>query len=74
MRTVETSATVSPDGILTARMPPDIAPGEHRVLVTVKEEPVSKHAASIDLPVVHVHEWPSGLSLRREDMYGDGGR
>lgn len=28
----------------------------------------------LDFPVDHVSQWPEGLSLRREDMYGDDGR
>lgn len=27
-----------------------------------------------DFPVISVGQWPEGLSLRREDMYGDDGR
>lgn len=30
--------------------------------------------AALDFPVDHVGGWPEGLSLRREDMYGDDGR
>jgi hypothetical protein len=28
----------------------------------------------LDFPVISVGKWPEGLSLRREDMYGDDGR
>ena len=28
----------------------------------------------LNLPVIDVGPWPEGLSLRREDMYGDDGR
>jgi hypothetical protein len=28
----------------------------------------------LDFPVISVGQWPEGLSLRREDMYGDDGR
>ncbi len=28
----------------------------------------------LDFPVISVGKWPEDLSLRREDMYGDGGR
>jgi hypothetical protein len=31
-------------------------------------------SALLDFPVDHVGGWPDGLSLRREDMYGDDGR
>ncbi|MGB5235671.1 MAG: hypothetical protein WBN85_10935 [Candidatus Macondimonas sp.] len=30
--------------------------------------------APLDFPVISVGWWPEGLSLRREDMYGDDGR
>ena len=39
MRTIETTATVSPDGKLTADVPPDVAPGEHRVLLVFDGDP-----------------------------------
>jgi len=29
---------------------------------------------SLDFPVISVGQWPEGLSLRREVMYGDDGR
>ncbi len=29
---------------------------------------------SLDFPVMSVGQWPSDLSLSREDMYGDDGR
>jgi len=28
---------------------------------------------SLNFPVISVGQWPEGLSLRREDMYGDDG-
>jgi hypothetical protein len=30
--------------------------------------------AALDFPVISVGQWPEGLSLRREDLYGDDGR
>ena len=33
-----------------------------------------KQPATLDFPVDTVSTWPEGLSLRREDMYGDDGR
>ena len=75
MKTVETMATVAPDGTLTARVPPGIPPGPHRVVLVIQEQTVPEEGlAEIDLPVNHVGPWPEGLSLRREDMYGDWGR
>ncbi len=75
MRTIETTASVASDGTLTARVPPEVPPGEHVIVVVIAEEPVSeKERESLDLPLYDVGPWPEGLSLRREDMYGDFGR
>lgn len=38
----------------------------------VKKTNTSKQ--SLDFPVMSVGQWPSDLSLSREDMYGDDGR
>jgi Protein of unknown function (DUF2281) len=35
--------------------------------------PTSRHE-TLDFPVDDLGQWPEGLSLRREDMYGDDGR
>ena len=99
MRTIEVTARVNEDGTLTVRVPPDVTPGEHRVVLVIEEQVA--RAATIadagsadqvdssegtlsaaerqrrfieDWPVHHVGHWPAGLSLRREDMYGDDGR
>jgi hypothetical protein len=75
MKTIETTATVSPEGTLTVRVPPDIPPGEHRVVLVIEKEPVREEKAPpFNFPVHDLGPWPEGLSLRREDMYGDWGR
>ena len=38
MRTIETTATVTPDGKLLANVPSDLAPGEHRVVLVIEED------------------------------------
>lgn len=38
-----------------------------------KGAPASRHVP-LDFPVDHVSQGPEGLSLRREDIYGDDGR
>jgi len=38
-----------------------------------KSETATRHGVS-DFPVDDLGPWPEGLSLRREDMYGDDGR
>ena len=75
MRTIETTATVDPDGTLTARVPPEIPPGQHRVVLVIEEQPERKEEVPpFDFPVHDLGPWPEGLSLRREDMYDDWGR
>jgi hypothetical protein len=75
MRTIETTATVAPDGTLTVRVPPDVIPGTHQIVLVIDDW--SREARESQLgafPVISVGAWPSDLSLRREDMYGDAGR
>jgi len=72
VRTIETTATVGPDGTLTARVPPEVPPGQHRVVVVIEEEWRGEETTELfDFPAHNVGPWPEGLSLRREDMYGD---
>jgi len=76
MRTIETTAHVSPGGIMSLHFPHDIRPGEYRMVLVVDEQPVSngKQRRPLNFPVAHYGPWPSTLSLRREDMYGNDGR
>jgi hypothetical protein len=78
VKTIETTAPVSADHTLnlTVRLATDVPPGDHRVLVVVDEGLIPKPAelSLNDWPRHDVGPWPEGLSLRREDMYGDFGR
>lgn len=75
MKTIETTANVTEDGMLTLKVPTTIQPGAHRVVLVVEEPPKDEdQSAPSDFPVIHVGEWPTDLSLRREDMYDDWGR
>ncbi len=75
VRTIETIATVTLDGTLTVRVPPDIEPGEHRITVVFDEQPAAEaQVLPLDFPVISVGSWPEDLSLRREDMYDEWGR
>jgi hypothetical protein len=75
MRTIEAQAQVHPDHTLTMPVPVDIPPGEHRVVVLLAEgQSEGSERPAWNFPVVDVGPWPEGLSLRREDMYGDDGR
>jgi len=75
MRTVETTATIAPDGTLTAQVPLDIPPGEHRAVLVIDQATLAPpERPPLDFPVDDLGPWPAGLSLRREDMYGEWGR
>jgi hypothetical protein len=77
MRTIETTATITPDGMLTAHLPDDIIPGEHPVVIVI-DEPDTAHDVA-HRPLVELHpvpwtNWPDGATFRREELYGDDGR
>lgn len=75
MRTIETTAVVTSEGTLTLQVPPDISPGEHRVVIVIEKQLVQKEKRPpLDFPVMSVGAWPENLSLRREDMYDEWGR
>jgi hypothetical protein len=74
MRTIETTATIKPDGTIIAKGPADLPPGEHRVVIVVEEPPAKVGSPTTKFPVISLGAWPANLSLRREDMYGDDGR
>jgi hypothetical protein len=78
MTTVETTASVTPQQTmsLTVRLPGDVLPGDHRVVVVIDERVAAqpKPGRLEDWPRHDVGPWPDGLSLRREELYGDFGR
>ncbi|MEH1819408.1 MAG: hypothetical protein V7L31_10075 [Nostoc sp.] len=80
MKSIETIATVTKDGKITAQLPLDIPEGEHQVVIVIDEKPLAEKAESkekcppLNFPVDNYGPWPENLSLRREDMYGDWGR
>lgn len=75
MRTVETTATVTPDGRVTVQVPLDVTPGTHQIVLVIDDEAREARERQLgSFPVVSVGAWQSSLSLRREDMYGDAGR
>ncbi len=75
MRTIEATARVGPDHTLTVQVPPDVPPGEHRVVLVI-ENGLAVSAGPGE--TVHLPAHDSGLapevSLRREDLYADDGR
>ena len=74
MKTIDTTATVTDDNMLVVKITPDIAPGQHRVVLVIDEAQAVKSPRAAGFPVISVGQWPEDLSLRREDMYGDDGR
>ncbi|MBD2043664.1 hypothetical protein [Microcoleus sp. FACHB-672] len=80
MKMIKTVATVTENRQMTVQLPPDISPGEHQVVLVIDEKSVSEVPAvkekrpPLNFPVRSYGAWPTDLSLRREDMYGDDGR
>ena len=58
--------------------PAEVPTGEHEITIAVTPQPAGQPAKKPfdvnDLPEHDLGPWPEGLSLRREDMYGDDGR
>ncbi len=72
MKTIETIAIVTDSGLLTVRVPPDIVPGEHKIVLVIDENPSVKKK---HLPL-KFSDYPVGLTsdnftFRREDLYED---
>ena len=75
LRTIETTATIREDGTLTVAIPPDIGPGEHRIVVVIDDALLAPPPASLPpWPVRDYGPWPAELSLHREDLYDAWGR
>ncbi len=76
LKTIETVAEVSQDRVVSLRVPPEIAPGRHRV-VAVIDDGVEKDRNEPDVgrawtfPVLEGTCWPEGMSLRREVLYDE---
>jgi hypothetical protein len=74
VKTLTTIATVTDDGKVTLQLPPDIAPGEHQVVLVIDENiktekpETKKERSPLNFPTINVGSWPADLSLRREDM------
>ncbi len=79
MKAIETTVLVTADGKATLQLPPDVLPGEHRIVLVIDEqqvlhEPSTQEPTKPGFPVIHVGSWTSDLPLRREEIYGDNGR
>ena len=75
MTVVTTRIRVAPDGAISTATP--LAVGEYIARIEIPEPPISQSPTRPDvddLPTLDLGPWPEGLSLRREDLYGDDGR
>ena len=72
MRTIETTAMITADSTLTMQVPPDIAPGDHHIVVIIDEQPVVQEPR----PPLQFAAYPVGVTapertFRREELYDD---
>lgn len=78
MNEIRTRVLVGPDHRISGIAPADVPPGEHEVILELLP-PVTRQKATrafnvANLPMIDLGAWPDGVSLRREDLYGDDGR
>lgn len=70
---ITTRIRVAEDGALSGIAPVgQIPPGEHDATISIVPAP-SRRLGVQDMPVRNT-PWNDGVSLRREDLYGDDGR
>ena len=74
MKTIQTTAVVEPGHTITLHLPEELEPGRYQVTLVIDDQPIRPKSDFSNFPVHDVGPWPEGLSLRREDMYGDDGR
>ena len=77
MTVITTRITVTPEGAISAATPLPV--GEHVATITVHDRPgVQLPSLPFDVDALPTHDfgpWPEGgVSLHREDLYGDDGR
>ena len=73
MPAIKTRVRVGPDHSISGTAPDGVPVGDHEAVITLPETPVVKFFRAADLPS-HSQPWDAGVSLRREDLYGDDGR
>ena len=75
MRALTTTAIVGPDHTLTARVPPDVAPGPRTVVIVLDEPaPAAPKTTGLRFTPYSVGLVDPSGTFRREDLYGDDGR
>lgn len=74
MTTVRTRVRVAPDHTISGVAPRTIPVGEHEAVISLSDAREAPKLFRIeDLPSRYL-PWDAGVSLRREDLYGDDGR
>ncbi|MBD2612183.1 MAG: hypothetical protein FWK04_06045 [Nostoc sp. GBBB01] len=77
MKTIETIATVSKDGKITAQLPLDIPEGEHQVVIVIDEKPLTEEEknkqkkAPLKFSAYSVGLVSESVTFRREDLYAN---
>jgi hypothetical protein len=75
MKTIQMNVVVEPGRTVTLHLPDAIEPGTYQATLVIDDRPIRPLKSDLsDFPVHDVGPWPEGLSLRREDLYGDDGR
>jgi len=74
MKTIQTTAVVGSDHRLTAQVPDDVPPGEHRVVVVIEEKQAKHQPQPLHLAAYPVGFASDTFTCRREELYGDDGR
>ena len=78
MTVIKAHVTITEDHRISGVAPAGVPAGEHEIAITVgaplaRQEPTPPFDVD-DLPRRDLGPWPEGLSLSREDLYGDDGR
>ncbi|MBC6432150.1 hypothetical protein FM036_15835 [Nostoc sp. HG1] len=77
MKSIETIATVTKDGKITAQLPLDIAEGEHQVVIVIDEKLLTEETENKEKKApLKFSAYPVGLvseslTFRREDLYAN---
>jgi hypothetical protein len=75
LRTIQTRVTVGDDRRVTLELPPEVARGEHAIVIVVESGvEVDRSGSREPFPRHDVRVNPECSSLRREDLYDDSGR
>ena len=77
IKTIDMVIDVPDNRAIRLQLPPEIAPGRHRMIAIIDEPLSTENILSSDswtFPVVQDAQWPENYPVSREEMYGDDGR